>query len=219
MLLGLAAQRRGSDGRCVDHAVPRHQGDGRARPDVRHRSRRRRLARGHRLRRRDARPVRALRLLARDRPARTSRRRRRTRARRCCAFIHQIVPTLDRDRADRRSVARLDRVVLRLSPQLPRRSWSRCTRTIRSRRARRRCSRARSVPADGQRVHVRSYDFLYDERDVTPSPLDGLGTDVLRARHRRALHALGLGQARDVDQPDRGPVHRSRTRTRIRARS
>ena len=30
---------------------------------------------------------------------------------------------------------------------------------------------------------------------------------VLRARHRRALHALGLGQPRDVGQHDRGPVH------------
>ena len=160
--------RRDPDGRPTGStAVPRHQASSRACPDVRRRPRRRRLARGHRLRRRRcAGPVRALRPVAGvDRRA-DRREDRRTRARRCSRSC---------TRSCRRSTAS-PRPAITRATRPPRSSTTTAT-TCRS--------SSRSIPDDpvaprAQALLAQSsvpemenrfmfvYDFLYDE--PRPSP-------------------------------------------------
>ena len=63
------------------------------------------------------------------------------------------------------------------------------------------------------------YDFLYDNARRRSAAARRPRHVVLRVGHRPGLLALGLGQARDVGQPDRRRVHASRMRTKTRARS
>ena len=140
-----------------------------------------------------------------------------TRARRCVAIMHQIVPTLDRfaptgDQPrdttasffdyQRYYLAGADPAVPDDGDGRPRRS--RCSRTATCRRWLSPFMYVVRLPLRQRRRRGRAARRARHR--------------VLRAGHRRAVRALGLGHARDVGQPDRRPVHRSRTRTRIRAR-
>ena len=130
--------RRVSRHRSMDHRVPRHQARRRARAELRHEPARRRVARGHRLRRVAARSVRALRRVERvdrrehlDDDAAHAR---------VDARLHSRgVADARSHRADGRSIARLDRVVLRLPPDVLAGARRISSRPIRSRRRRSPC--------------------------------------------------------------------------------